>query len=249
MSDLGEQKLQAEIDKIKAEIRKLETETATLKQPFILKPSSWIPMLAGIAALVGSLTQWAKTAEELKTAQAQKKEVASYNVGLTNQLEQQTNMHDLSKSDAEQKVIRIIEGKLAQLQKSKQLDTAAISKLSQQAVQAITKPEAQYVSLPRKVVIQYREDSSRQLSAELQQVFNSQGIPSPPPEQVNLNFKNSVRFSYEGDKANAEKVLKITQEFFQTHNCPLQLDLQFHPESQTAQRPGAIEVWIDPMCK
>ena len=249
MSDLEEQKLHAEIDKIKAEIRKLETETASLKRPFILKPGSWIPVLAGIAALIGSLTQWAKTAEELKTTQAQKKEVVSYNAGLTNQLEQQSKVSDLSKSEAEQKVTKIIETKLSQLEKSKQLDKAAISELSQQAVQAISTPESKISNLPRKVVIQYRDDSSRQLSAELQQVFNSQGIPSPPPEQVKLNFRNSVRYAYANDTASAEKVMKIAQEFLQAHNCPLQLDLQLHPESQAAQKPGAIEVWIDPICK
>jgi len=249
MPDLQEQKLQAEIDKIKAEVTKLETETASLKRPFILKPGSWIPLLAGIAALVGSLTQWAKTAEELKAAEAKKSEVVSYNAGLTNQLEQQDKERELNKAETAQQITKLIEEKLAQLPKSKQLDKAAISALGQQAAQAIAKPEVQYVSLPRKVVIQYRDDKLRELSAKLQQVFNSQGIPSPPPEQVNINFRNSVRFAYNSDKANAEKIADITQKFLQEQNCPLKLDLQYHPESQTTQKPGAIEVWIDPICK
>jgi len=249
MPDLNEQKLQAEIDKINAEITKITAETKSIKRPFILKPGSWIPLLAGIAALVGSLTQWAKTAEDLKNAQEQKQAVDSYNTGLENKIDQQRKESEISKAEAEQTITKIIEERLAPLQKANKLDKKTISELSQQAVQAMAKPEIETASVPRKVVVQYRDDSTRQLSAELQQVFNSQGIPSPPPEQVNLNFRNSIRFAYESDKANAEKVLTITQDFLKKHNCPVKLDLQFHPESQTAQKPGAIEVWIDPGCK
>ena len=249
MSELDDLKLQAEIDKIKAEIVKLQTETVTLKRPFILKPGSWIPLLAGIAALVGSLTQWAKTSDELEAAKKKRDELASYSAGLTIQKEAQYKEVEKNQAEKEKELTKLIETKLAQLNKSKALDKAAIAALSQEAAQTMAKPEPQITSLPRKVVIQYQKDQTRELSAKLQQEFNSRGIPSPPPEQVNTNFRDSIRFSYESDKASAEKVKELTQKFLSEHNCSVTLDMQYHPESQSAQRPGAIEVWIEPVCK
>ena len=115
MSSLEEAKLQAEIDKIRAETQKLEAEIHALKKPVLFKPTAWIPLLAGIAALGGSVTQWLQTAGELRAAKQQEKQLVSYTEGLRNRQEMQARN---TKAELENKLTAVFEKQLASLKSS-----------------------------------------------------------------------------------------------------------------------------------
>ncbi len=99
MHSLEEQKLQAEIDKIKA-------ETEALKKPGFLKPTSWIPLLTAFAALIGALSQWYSTSDELDNVKLQKDGLVSYNQGLEKKL---TEIQDNLQQQLEARLSEITE--------------------------------------------------------------------------------------------------------------------------------------------
>lgn len=112
-----------------------------------------------------------------------------------------------------------------------------------------SKSESSIAKLPTRVSIQFRGDISRELITEFQEQFNNLGMPAPRPERIASDYENSIRYFHGADNTISADVLKITEEFFRGHDCPINLNAKLMTGYEDTVKKGVVEVWIHHVCQ
>jgi hypothetical protein len=97
------------------------------------------------------------------------------------------------------------------------------------------------------VYVQFKSNDYRDQISRLQAALNNAGIAAPGIEQVDAEFGNSIRYFHEQDRELAERVKKITVDFFQDEGVYLNVEIQnlSNTKLSATTSPGRVEVWIN----
>ena len=219
-------KLQAEIDKIKAETKSINTS------PF-KQPSTWIPLLTAVMGIITTSLGWYNSytnevtaSQKLDASQSSEKSVESYNSGLLSRL-----------------------GLLED-----QLENYATTIDSLQTTRATGIDSIKQSNLPldtfiaRKIAIQFQSVEEEPLVKGLQEVFNNSGIPTTPPEKIEGSFSNSIRYFYATDYAIAKQIVNTTKRYYTEKGCSIEIEAKFLELNTDHVKNGTIEIWLNQPC-
>ncbi|HEX4301302.1 MAG TPA: hypothetical protein VHZ78_00815 [Rhizomicrobium sp.] len=255
-----------------AEIRKLEAETAALRQPSERKPINWLVVLGGLSGLAAVITaiggvyfQGVLSDANVLLAQANAQQKL-------NDAEKKTNDADKATFAAQQLKDKLIAENL-KLQGELDVKTQQIVLAQQQLGGFATKIGAASAATPgvaantqlqntasdltslagqlshggKLVYLQFQGALPRETVRQFQTALNAQGYSAPGVERVSLKFQNQIKYFKASDQAFADKVGALAHKFFQ-EKCGQTVDF---PSRFTAMAspPPQVEAWISLNCK
>lgn len=136
---------------------------------------------------------------------------------------------------------------IAQREQSIQRSAAVPS--SQPSQKATELPSSKFISrvLQNIVYIQIRNNAYREQIKRLQDELQFAGFTVPGIEQVESDFRNSIRYFHEENRSMAERIKQIAVDFFQDEGIYLDISIQNLSNTEMSRRtsPGRVEIWIN----
>lgn len=239
----------AQIDKTRAEARKLDKEAeAVVRQ---VRSDFWSEVVKivgaivlGIGGAVAAYTQHelaelkAKVAEdkqkEAESAMAAAEQARKTAFAATAEAEA-TRRAAEARRDAAIREQREAEANAAQLRASlKQTDTA----LKQATPGGQTR---------RLVFVQFQGELTRELINELRISLGGKGFDAPGAERKSGDYQNLVKYFTPSDRRNAEELAVAVEGFFASKGCPVKMRIV--PVNVESQRNSPLEVWLAMKCR
>lgn len=97
----------------------------------------------------------------------------------------------------------------------------------------------------RLVYVQFQGSLNRSLVNELRTSIEARGYSAPGAERREGDYRNLVKFFRTGDEAAAAALVKLTEQFFESKNCPIQLS---SVQATAASATPPLELWIAHSC-
>ncbi|MES2040389.1 MAG: hypothetical protein V4495_21425 [Pseudomonadota bacterium] len=95
--------------------------------------------------------------------------------------------------------------------------------------------------------VQFQGDIQRNTINELRSDLKAHGFEATGAQRVGGNYSNEIRYFSESDLQNAQKLVSITEKFFENINCAEKFKLT---KTQSQQKtPPPLEIWISARCK
>jgi DNA repair exonuclease SbcCD ATPase subunit len=234
-------KLLAETDKLKAEKAKLEQEAAAV--PRQTKGSYWSEVIKILGAIVlgvggvvtagGSYFVARNQVElaEIKSVQATERTKAAVAAAsaATVDAESAVKLRDSARKEQTEaeKSVRELRDTLAELNRK---------------VQA-SKPE---LVKRRLVYVQFQGGLDRPLINDLRTSLETANYSAPGAERIAGEYRSVIKYFRDEDETEATALLKVTEAFFASRGCPIQLRTSQAKGSSTAP---PFEVWLSHSCK
>lgn len=96
--------------------------------------------------------------------------------------------------------------------------------------------------------IQFQGQLKRELINELRGAYQQEGIGTPEAERLAGQYKSSVRFFHDEDRAKAEAVANRATRFFMEKKCALVVDVEDLTAKRSQVPMGQLELWINHNC-
>jgi hypothetical protein len=230
---LEDQLKQAQIDKTKAESKKLEREAdATLKQ---VRSTFWSELIKvgggvilGIGGAVAAYTQFENA--ELR---------AKYAKQDLDRAQQELSVATKAKETALKEVEAATKAKKEQEEAIKQLKVS-LAQTTEQRNQA-----APSLAKSRLVYVQFRGSLTREMINELRKHLKNDSFDAPGAERVAGTYDNIVKYFQDNDTTEAKQLAKSVETFFSAKGCPL--SIRVVPGGSISEQP--MEVWLAHSCK
>lgn len=241
-STLDDQLKLAQVDKTRAEAKKLTREADSLKN--LAWSNFWseaIKVLGGVVLGIGGVvvayTQYevselkAKAAEEdLSRAQSAKSEAEKAVAAAA-----LATSAALMKRDAAVKEQKDAEAAVAELKATLAQTTSALK---------IAKPTDVKTRL---TYIQYKGELDRNLINELRVALSSKAFNAPGAERVAGDYRNMIKYFNQIENKDAEELAAAVEVFFAAKGCHLKM--RVIPATTTASQNPPLEIWLAHQCE
>lgn len=231
---LDDQLKQAQIEKTRAESKKLEREAyATSTQ---LRNAFWSDaikivagVILGVGGVIAAITQFEVADLKAKISQ---KELAQAEAAKA--VAETSAKEAVSKRDAAIREREEAEHAVKELKTSLNKATIELHAANPDLVKS------------RLTYIQFRGNISRELINEFRQGLLKQSFNAPGAERVAGEYQNSVKYFSASDSADAERLAKSVEIFFASKGCPLKM--RAVPAGSSDQN-LPLEIWLTHDCK
>ncbi len=106
---------------------------------------------------------------------------------------------------------------------------------------------------PKLVSIQFKGRENLELMNQLRAKLEQTGLPGPEPEELKIEFHNTIRYFNAEDRTLAEETAKVVNEFMRAQSSGAYKDYYVILRDFTHIRPhppaGQIEIWCNPSRK
>jgi len=240
MSDLAEQIKQAELDKLRAETGKLRNEAKNELRAQRIGFWSEVAkffgaIIIGLGGFMAALTQY-QIAEQ-KALLAEQTLVRSGEKLAAIKSELSETEEGLIKTKEKK---AIAESELKEAKEATETYKAELSKL-------VTKAKSTNPTIvpDQLVYVQFRGSISRELVNAYRSELKAHSYNAPGAERLSGDYGNSVRFFSEEGRAEATRVANLTEQFFQSKGCPINISPKRVVLDTT---PSHVEVWFHHSC-
>lgn len=260
--NMSDRREQAEIDKTRAETRKLELEAAELERGRRFAGlTEGVKLVGGVVlGLGGLLAAWTQyEVAELRAATA-KSELAAAAVELAKAEEAKAGAvaslaRARSELDAAEQAKRLAlaseaeaEAKRDQANKEREEAARATAAFKDELARLTREVGAAKPELVRKklVYVQFRGAIARERIDEYRATLAGDGFNAPAAERLAGEYRSMVKYFAEGDAAEAARVASLTQDFFEGRGCPVRIDTVL--AKVKGSPPPQLEVWLSHSC-
>ena len=234
------EKLHAETAKLLAEQKKLEADTAAV--PRIATGSYWSEVVKIVGAIVLGIGGFVTGVGSYFVAKNQV-ELAELKSTHAGERAKNAELAASAASEAEANAIkRRDDARKEEAAAVKNADELRKFLAEQTARIQTTKPE---LLKQRLVYVQFQGSLNRALVNELRLTLETSGYSAPGAERRDGDYRNLVKFFRKDDEVPAAKLSKLTEEFFQSKGCPIQLSTV---EAKATSTSPPLELWLAHSC-